>query len=193
MNHLFELHVLSIYLQVSIQTCRKMATKNRIQTFTYERYIKRMYMSIFCLKEKRYSWSYSSAKSLEYKICCSLWWRHNEHDGVYNHQPYHCLPNRLFRRRSKKTLNVWVTGLCAGNSPVTGELSAQMASNAENVSIWWRNHVYKIWLTKILCQVSSEKVYIYETGLRLIWAYSTCICFSMKSQWTIPTDSVSRH
>ena len=32
-----------------------------------------------------------------------------------------------------------VTGLCAGNSPVTGEFPALMASNAENVSIWWRN------------------------------------------------------
>ena len=27
-----------------------------------------------------------------------------------------------------------VTGLCAGNSPVTGEFPAQMTSNAENVS-----------------------------------------------------------
>ena len=33
-----------------------------------------------------------------------------------------------------------VTGLCAGNSPGTGEFHAQMASNAENVSIWWRHH-----------------------------------------------------
>ena len=32
-----------------------------------------------------------------------------------------------------------VSGLCAGNSPVTGEFPAQRASNAENVSIWWRN------------------------------------------------------
>ena len=29
-----------------------------------------------------------------------------------------------------------VTGLCAGNSPVTGESPTQMASNTENVSIW---------------------------------------------------------
>ena len=35
-----------------------------------------------------------------------------------------------------------VTGLCAGNSPGTGEFPAQMASNAENVSIWWRHHVH---------------------------------------------------
>ena len=29
---------------------------------------------------------------------------------------------------------------CAGNSPGTGEFPAQMASNTENVSIWWRHH-----------------------------------------------------
>ena len=34
-----------------------------------------------------------------------------------------------------------VTSLCEGNSPVTGEFPAQRASNAENVSIWWRHHV----------------------------------------------------
>ena len=38
----------------------------------------------------------------------------------------------------KKKLRV--TGRCVGNSPVTGEFPAQMASNAENVSIWWRLH-----------------------------------------------------
>ena len=32
-----------------------------------------------------------------------------------------------------------VTDLCEGNSPVAGEFPAQMASNAENVSIWWRH------------------------------------------------------
>ena len=51
-----------------------------------------------------------------------------------------CLLNRLSRRRSNKTSKLRVTGLCAGNSPVTGEFPAQMASNAENVSIWWRHH-----------------------------------------------------
>ena len=39
--------------------------------------------------------------------------------------------NRLLRRTSKKTSKLRVTGLCAGNSPVTGEFSAQMASNAK--------------------------------------------------------------
>ena len=51
------------------------------------------------------------------------------------------LLNRLFRHRSKKTSKLRVTGLCEGNSPVTGEFPAQRSSNAENVSIWWRHHV----------------------------------------------------
>ena len=37
---------------------------------------------------------------------------------------------------------VCVTGLCAGISPGTGGFPAQMANNAENVSIWWRHHVH---------------------------------------------------
>ena len=48
--------------------------------------------------------------------------------------------NGLFGLRSKKTSKLHVTGLCVGNSPVTGEFPAQMASNAENVSIWCRHH-----------------------------------------------------
>ena len=46
-----------------------------------------------------------------------LHWRHNDHDSVSNHQPYGCLLNRLFGRRSKKISKLRVTGLCAGNSP----------------------------------------------------------------------------
>ena len=46
-----------------------------------------------------------------------LQWRHNDHDGVPNHQPHDCLLNRLFRRRSKKTSKLRVTGLCVGSSP----------------------------------------------------------------------------
>ena len=44
-----------------------------------------------------------------------------------------------FKRRSKKTSNLRVAGLCVGNSPVTGEFPAQKASNAEDISIWWRH------------------------------------------------------
>ena len=47
----------------------------------------------------------------------TLQWRHNDRDGVSNHQPHDCLFKRLFRRRSKKTSKLRVIGLCAGNSP----------------------------------------------------------------------------
>ena len=67
--------------------------------------------------------------------------RHNRRDGVSNHRRLDCLLDRLFSRRSKKTSKLRVTGLCEGNSPVTGEFPAQRASNAGNVSIWWRHHV----------------------------------------------------
>ena len=82
-------------------------------------------------------------QSSVYMVRCqaiTLQWRHNEHDSVSNHQPHDCLFNRLFGRRSKKISKLRVTGLCAGNSPGTGEFPAQRASNAENVSIWWRHH-----------------------------------------------------
>ena len=50
----------------------------------------------------------------------------------------------LSRCRSKKTSKLCVTGLCEGNSPGTGEFPAQMASNAENVSIWGRHHAISL-------------------------------------------------
>ena len=84
-----------------------------------------------------------SWESLYQERWSSLQWRHNGHDSISNHQPHDCLLNRLFRRRSKKTSKLRVTGLCAGNSPGTGEFPAQMASNVENVSIWWRHYVYR--------------------------------------------------
>ena len=65
---------------------------------------------------------------------------HKESNGVSNHWRLHCLLNCWFRHRWKKPSKLYVTGLCVGNSPVTGEFPAQKASNAENVSIWWRDH-----------------------------------------------------
>ena len=44
-----------------------------------------------------------------------LQWRHNGRDGVSKHQPHFCLLKRLFRRRSKNTSKLRVTGLCVGN------------------------------------------------------------------------------
>ena len=53
--------------------------------------------------------------------------------------------SRLFtqpfiRAQIKENIKARVTCLCAWNSPVTGEFPAQIASNAETVSIWRRHH-----------------------------------------------------
>ena len=82
------------------------------------------------------------SQQVNYTSGAALRWRHNGPDSVSNHQPHDRWLKRLFRRRSKKTSKLRVTGLCAGNSPGTGEFPAQMASNAENVSIWWHHHVH---------------------------------------------------
>ena len=85
------------------------------------------------------SWEAKEVKRNFYTI--SLRWSHNGRDSVSNHQPHDRLLNLLFRRRSKKTSKLRVTGLCAWNPSGTGEFPAQMASNAENVSVWWRHYV----------------------------------------------------
>ena len=72
--------------------------------------------------------------------------RHNRRHCISNHQLHDCLLNRSFRRRPKKTPKFRITGLCEGNSPVTGEFPAQKASNAENVSISWRHHESVNWI-----------------------------------------------
>ena len=110
------------------------------------------------------------------QIAAALGWRHNGRDGVSNHQLYQCLLNHLFRRKSKKTSKLRVTGLCSRNSPVTDEFPAQITSNAENVSIWRRHHglcrwcyahgVSKQGLAHHRVNVVHRRVYVLESTLR---------------------------
>ena len=98
----------------------------------------------------------------------SLLWRHNELDVVSDHQPHDCLLNRLFSDRSKETSKFRVTDLCAGNSPGTGELPAQRASNAEDVSIWWRHHVMsKYRQTSCISCTESQHLNVSRLALQL--------------------------
>ena len=85
-----------------------------------------------------------------------LRWRHNYHAGVSNHQPHGCLLNRLFKRRSKKTSKLRVTGLMCGEFTGTGEFPAQRASNEENASIWWRHHDTLLKWYEISIHASSD-------------------------------------
>ena len=122
-------------------------------------------------------------------IINSLQWRHNGLDGVSNHQPHHCLLNCLFRRRSKKTSKIRVTGLCAGNSPVTGAFPAQMASNAENVCIWWRHHEIPLmyhkaaWIS-ITCMVTSGHWKLPLLLARYQGNHQSALLLSLLLHWT---------
>ena len=92
-------------------------------TFTQDRHDIKL-ESLVC---NDWLWNYVPWTAYRILLCCvSLWlislqWRHNEHDGLSNHQRVDSLLNRLFRPKSKKPSKLRVTGLCEGNSPVTGE------------------------------------------------------------------------
>ena len=133
-------------------------------------------------------------------VAFTLRWRQNGHDGVSNHQPHDCLLNRLFRRRSKKTSKLSLTGLCAGNSPGTGEFPAQMASNAENVSIWWRHHVI-IHILVLLIAVNWFLSVNWDPGT--LTMFLACTHSELHSEYSIrkyylmfvyfPTDTLYSH
>ena len=97
----------------------------------------------------------------------------------------------------KETSKVRVTGLCAGNSPSTGEFPTQMARNAENVSIWWRHHETLL----ILCEWNAPICFVFldnqntmrsrvSGDLRRYDADVTSLCYGCPIPWSIlPTPS----
>ena len=102
--------------------------------------------------------------------------------------------------RSKKTSKLRVTGLCAGNSPATGEFPAQKASNAEHVPIWWRHHditaVYPMKYVHgfvVLCFVaviSSGLVDSYDIFIHILQGYftGTGAIALPQCQWSNPEE-----
>ena len=127
----------------------------------------------------------------------TLQWRHNGHDGVSNQQSHDCLLNRLFRRRSKKTSRLRVTGLCVRNSPGTGEFPAQMANNAENVSIWWSHREHTCLASIIIrcydmCRHSHAKCCgvtdtpsVKYTNDWFLWLRGLVNCWMLRPFWHI--------
>ena len=116
-----------------------------------------------------------------------LQWRHNDLHGVSNHQLLDCLLNHLFKHRSKKTSKLRVTGLCVGNSPVTGEFPAQKASNAENVPIWWRHHDN---FRPIACINAIWQALIEPTHLSSPCSLGTAICDTFRCDTSEPQSAL---
>ena len=118
-----------------------------------------------------WNWQLKWVKSI------SLQWRHYECDGISNCQRLDFLLNSLFRRKSKKTSKLGVTGLCEGNSlwlvnyahkgPVTWKLfpfDDGIVISADIIYPW--------------AKISQPLLYQYATYLFLIhfsiWCFQNC-------------------
>ena len=85
-------------------------------------------------------WSYSSA------LASLGFWLHHRYDNIIMGAmasemiSLTIVYSTVYSGADLRKHELRVTGLCAGNSPGTGEFPTQMASNAEYVIIWWRHH-----------------------------------------------------
>ena len=107
------------------------------------------------------------------KFVTSWQWCHNECDGISDHWYLYCLLDHLFRRRSKKSSELHDTDLFEGNSLVTSEFSAQWGSNAENVSIWWRHHVWSSLHEKLSWPLVRSDILFYSRTCGVKFTYTT--------------------
>ena len=86
--------------------------------------------------------------------CITLRWHHNGCDSVSNHQTRDCLLSRLFRRRSKKTWKLRVTGLCVGNSP--GPVNFPHKGPVTRKMFPFDDVIMKVFVPGVLVYVHSE-------------------------------------
>ena len=70
---------------------------------------------------------------------------------------------------SQKTSKLRIIGLCEGNPPVTGEITSQMASDAENVPIWWHHYHDSTGSQKIILGLGSCPLFKEIWFEQLLW------------------------
>ena len=120
-----------------------------------------------------------TAPCLEFLL--PLLWRHNGFDRVSNHQPRHCILSRLFRRRSKKTSKLRLTGLCRGihrrpvNSPYKWPVTRKMFPFDDVIMtvrarIKWTRYVYII-----TCRFLRDYQSWYQDSLQEV-SWPNCMC-----------------
>ena len=86
---------------------------------------------------EKYHWYVTRASCVT-----TLQWRRNGRNGVSNHQLHHCLfiYSGADQRKHQSSASL---------AFLAGKFPTQMASNAGNVSIWWRHHnksCYRIYI-----------------------------------------------
>ena len=117
------------------------------------------------------STNYVNIISSKWDFMLSLWfplqWLQIERDGVSNHQPHDCLLNRLFKTQIKVTSKLHVTGRCEGNSPVTGEFTAQRVSNAYRMASYGTSVI----LTVSCVASDDNSVSMMTFPFQCIWNY----------------------
>ena len=96
------------------------------------------------------------------QLCvCSLQWRYNERDVVSNHWRLDYLLNRLFRRRSRKTPKLSVTGLCDGESTSDRKCFHLMTSSCISKITITASKVYKNPFYEFLHGIDDPNAYLF--------------------------------
>ena len=73
-------------------------------------------------------------------------WRHNGCDSVSKSPASRLFTQPFIQTQIKENIKAPCHWPLCGEFTGTGEFPAQMASNAENVSIWWRYHAVCLWM-----------------------------------------------
>ena len=111
----------------------------------------------------------------------SLQWRHNVRDGVSTHQRLDCLLNRLFRRRSKKTPKLRVTGFVRGihrwpvDFPHKGPVTRKMFPFDDAVMSW--SHWGRVTHTCVIVTCYAPSHYLVQGWYTFNWIHGN------KCQW----------
>ena len=103
-------------------------------------------------------------------VDCPLQWCHNECDGVSNHQPCNCFFfNYLFRRRSKKTSKLHVTGFGGGG------IQRWPVKSLHNGPVTWKTFPFDdvIMVIKNSAATSDNRIGIVTSESAISWSIPT--------------------
>ena len=126
---------------------------------------------------------------------------HNDHDSVSNRQPHGCLLNRLFRRRSKITSKLRVTGLCVGNSPGPvnsphkGPVARKMfpfddvimidGSTSTCIPVIWIGNAYVAVAEKNWNICIYSQIYTGIYNINLIGTFKQCVVYRLRQKYSL--------
>ena len=127
----------------------------------------------YCVVTRYKSWfiqAWSKAMNwTPFKTGSSLQWRHNRRDGVSNHQPHDCLPNRLFTHRRKHQSSAslaFVRGIHRWpvNSPHKGTVTRKIFPFDDVIiytgTVWWWGSPYRESFNVMRCIRSSRSLIV---------------------------------